>query len=103
MWQSREVRFASDHPTAPGHFPAHPVIPGVLVLDEAVKLALGGGAADEELIIRTAKFHSPVRPGDAIVVRWQVQPPRIIRFECRLVDGDTLVASGTLETGSMLK
>ena len=103
MWQSKEIRFASDHPTAPGHFPAHPVIPGVLVLDEAIKLALGGGAADEELIIRTAKFHSPVLPGDAIVVRWQVQPSRLIRFECRLVDGDTLVASGTLETGPALK
>ena len=101
MWQSKEVRFASDHPTAAGHFPSHPIIPGVLVLDEAIKLTVGDGA--EELIVRAAKFHRPVRPGDAIVIRWEMQPPRIIRFECRLADDNTLVASGTFETAAALK
>lgn len=101
MWQSREVRFASDHPTAAGHFPSHPIIPGVLVLDEAIRAALGGDA--EALIVRAAKFHRPVRPGDVVVIRWDTQPPRIIRFECRRADDDTLVASGTFETAPALQ
>ena len=102
MWQSKEVRFASDHPTAVGHFPSHPIIPGVLVLDEVIKLAVRGGA-DEALVVRAAKFHHPVRPGDAIVVHLEMQLPRIIKFECRLADGDMLVASGTFETAPALK
>lgn len=99
MWRSKEVRFASDHPTAAGHFPGQPIIPGVLLLDEAIKLALAGGAeAAQAVIVRAAKFHAPVRPGDAVVIRWQAEPQSAIKFECRLVEGDILVASGTLET-----
>lgn len=100
MWQSKEVRFASDHPTAAGHFPSRPIIPGVLLLDEAIKLALADAEAAQAIIVRMAKFHSPVRPGDAVVIRWQTQPQGTIRFECRLAESDILVASGMLETES---
>ena len=100
MRQSKEVRFAPDHPTAAGHFPSHPIIPGVLVLDEAIRRAMPGPAAGGGLVVRAAKFHHSVRPGDAITVRWQVTASGVVKFECRLVDGDILVASGTLETGS---
>lgn len=96
-WQSQEVRFASDHPTAAGHFPSAPIIPGVLVLDEAIQLAFPQAKPDEQIVVRAAKFHRAVRPGDAVVVRWQHQLPRAVRFECRLADGEALVASGTLE------
>jgi 3-hydroxymyristoyl/3-hydroxydecanoyl-(acyl carrier protein) dehydratase len=96
MWQSQEVRFASDHPTAPGHFPGHPIIPGVLVLDEAIKLAEKEAGTGEEIVVRAAKFHHPVRPGDAIVLRWEADAGKIIKFECWLGDKNILVASGTL-------
>ena len=96
MWQSQEVRFANDHPTAPGHFPSRPIIPGVLLLDEAIKLAERALAAGEEIVVRAAKFHHPVRPGETVVVRWEAEPARIIKFECWLRDGNMLVASGTL-------
>ena len=97
MWQSKEVRFAPDHPTAAGHFPSRPIIPGVLLLDEALKHALAGMEAQGDIVVRAAKFHRPVRPGDTVVIRWEAQPARIVKFECRLVDGDSLVASGTIE------
>jgi 3-hydroxymyristoyl/3-hydroxydecanoyl-(acyl carrier protein) dehydratase len=96
MWQSKEVRFASDHPTAPGHFPSRPLIPGVLLLDEAIKLTERSVAAGDEVVIRAAKFHHPVRPGETILVRWQAEPASLVKFECRLRGGDILVASGTL-------
>ena len=98
MWQSKEVRFAPDHPTAAGHFPSRPIIPGVLLLDEAIKHALVGREGRGDIVVRAAKFHRPARPGDAVVIRWETQAPSIIKFECRLVDGDQIVASGTLET-----
>jgi 3-hydroxymyristoyl/3-hydroxydecanoyl-(acyl carrier protein) dehydratase len=96
MWRSQEVRFASDHPTAPGHFPSHPIIPGVLLLDEAIKLAEGAVGAGEEIVVRAAKFHHPVRPGETIVVRWEAEQRSMVKFECWLGDRNVLVASGTL-------
>jgi len=96
MWQSQEVRFASDHPTAPGHFPSRPLIPGALLLDEAIKLTEKTVRAGDEVVVRTAKFHHPVRPGQTIVLRWETDPASLVKFECRLRDGDILVASGTL-------
>ena len=96
MWQSQEVRFASDHPTAPGHFPSRPIIPGDLLLDEAIKLAGKTAAAGDEIVVRAAKFHHPVKPGESIVIRWQTEPASVVKFECWLRDRDILVASGTL-------
>jgi 3-hydroxymyristoyl/3-hydroxydecanoyl-(acyl carrier protein) dehydratase len=96
MWQSQEVRFARDHPTAPGHFPSRPIIPGVLLLDEAIKLAEKAAGTDGEVIVRAAKFHHPVQPGETIIVRWDAEPASIVKFECWLRDKNVLVASGTL-------
>jgi len=98
MWQSKEVRFPANHPTAAGHFPARPIIPGVLLLDEAIKLALADAEGTQATVVRAAKFHGPVRPGDVVVILWEIQAHSTIRFECRLAAGNTLVASGTLET-----
>lgn len=96
MWQSQEVRFARDHPTAPGHFPARPIIPGVLLLDEAIKLAEKAVGTGGELVVRAAKFLHPVAPGEIVVIRWEAEPASMVKFECRLRDRDILVASGTL-------
>lgn len=97
MWQSRLVRFASDHPTAPGHFPSRPIIPGVLLLDEAIKAAIEETGPSEEIVVRAAKFHHPVQPGESIFVRWS-RTAHLIKFECRLADRDILVLSGSFET-----
>lgn len=99
MWQSSEVRFAPDHPTAAGHFPANPIIPGALLLDEVVRAVAGPAPDDGEVVIRAAKFFRPVRPGETVVVRWQSETDGGIRFECRLVADDGLAAAGTIVLG----
>jgi 3-hydroxymyristoyl/3-hydroxydecanoyl-(acyl carrier protein) dehydratase len=33
----RTLTIANDHPALAGHFPGHPVVPGVLVLDEVIE------------------------------------------------------------------
>lgn len=99
MWQSSEISFASDHPTAAGHFPSNPIIPGVLLLDEVVQAISRSGHDDGEMMIRAAKFFRPVRPGEAVRIRWQSQADGGIKFECRLVQGDGLAAAGILEFG----
>jgi 3-hydroxymyristoyl/3-hydroxydecanoyl-(acyl carrier protein) dehydratase len=95
MWNSLEVRFAVDHLTAAGHFPGNPIIPGAVLLDEVLHAVAGTGGV-ERWVIRSAKFLQPVRPGEAVMIRWEPDPDGQIRFECRLLDPDRLVLIGTV-------
>lgn len=81
-WSSVEHRFDADHPTAAGHFPGNPIIPGALLLDHA----LGAIGAGMPLEIQVAKFLRPVRPGDSVAIRWQRQDGGAVKFECRVED-----------------
>lgn len=98
MARSREMRFSLDHPTAAGHFPGNPIIPGALLLDEVLlAIADGEGRTVGACVIRSAKFLRPVRPGDRIVVRWEGHPAGETRFECLLLDPERLALSGTVQ------
>ena len=101
MWQAIERRFAADHPASAGHFPGNPIIPGALLLDEAVAAITVALERAGVVLIRAAKFRHPVRPGDAVRMQWRFTEARLISFECRLVDGDVLAASFTLEVGAL--
>jgi 3-hydroxyacyl-[acyl-carrier-protein] dehydratase len=89
-------RFHPDHPTAAGHFPGNPIIPGALVLDHVVR-AIG---IDGPVEIQVAKFLGPVRPGDRVAIRWRRQEGGIVAFECRLTERDVLALSGTVKLGA---
>lgn len=97
VWHAREVRFAANHATAAGHFPGNPIIPGAVLLDE-VLYALNGGAQAGlgPCVIRSAKFLEPVRPGDAILIRWAARE-RETKFECLLLHSDRMALTGTVE------
>ncbi len=96
MWQSKDLHFAPDHPTAAGHFPSNPIIPGALLLDEVVAAVAGNAGA---VTIRAAKFLLPVRPGETLCLRWQPLAAGTIRFECRR-GRDELAMAGTIEIGA---
>lgn len=97
-WQSSEVQFACDHPTAAGHFPSNPIIPGVLLLDEVIKALTDPVRDSRTMVIRSAKFLRPVRPGQAVRISWRHNDKGGIAFECRLVEGDVLAAAGTVDS-----
>jgi len=60
------VGVPSDHPSAPGHFPGNPIVPGVVVLDQVVAgLEAALGRRIER--VRHAKFQAALRPGEAAV------------------------------------
>jgi len=99
MWQSIELHFASDHPTASGHFPSNPIIPGALLLDEVVKAVARKADSDGTVTIRAAKFFQPVRPGDSMHVQWRPLADGAFKFECHLIGRDGLAAVGTVEIG----
>jgi 3-hydroxyacyl-[acyl-carrier-protein] dehydratase len=96
MWHSLEVRFAVDHPTAAGHFPGNPIIPGAVLLDEVLQAVVSAGSGGRS-VIRSAKFLQPVRPGDALVIRWEPDSNGQARFECRLLDPERLALIGTVQ------
>lgn len=94
MWHSLEVRFSVDHPTAAGHFPGNPIIPGAVLLDEVLQAVASGG---EWSAIRSAKFLQPVRPGEAVLIRWEAGSDGQAKFECRSLDPERLVLTGTVQ------
>ncbi|MDK3023471.1 AMP-binding protein [Cupriavidus taiwanensis] len=88
------------HPAMAGHFPGHPIVPGVVLLDHAV-LALGTALGRPLAVAQASmlKFLSPVRPGERVEVLHQAEPAadgdHTIRFTLRSAGRD--VASGTLQ------
>lgn len=86
---------APDHPALPGHFPGHPVVPGVVLLDHAVMLIATALAQPLDIFqIGTVKFLSPVAPGERVAVGYKTDARGTIHFTLG-ADGRA-VASGTL-------
>ena len=73
--------FAVDHPVFAGHFPGHPIVPGVLLLDWA-QAAIEAQLGQSVLALIEAKFHSPATPADALELDFEVGISAV-RFEIR--------------------
>lgn len=84
---------ADDHPAYAGHFPGHPILPGVVLLDEALH-ALAAARGLEAAIgqIKSAKFLSPVSPGEALRLDYAATAEGVFSF--RILAGERTVASG---------
>jgi len=90
-----DLNIAADHPAFAGHFPAMPVVPGVLLLDRAVRAAAEHyGKPLAGVQIRTAKFHAAVGPGVRLELRLAAEARGGVRFEFKAAG--TVVASGSL-------
>jgi len=96
----------SNEPFFQGHFPGHPVMPGVLIVEalaQASGLLIGLSATAQQnrdrlfylAKVDNARFNRPVVPGDQL--RLEVQMKRLIRgmgiFTARAVVDGTEVAS----------
>ena len=81
-----------DHPAFAGHFPGAPVLPGVVLLDLALQFAPGACAGVRQ--IASAKFFSPVLPGESLVFSYGGTASAGLRFD--VACGARKVASGTL-------
>jgi 3-hydroxymyristoyl/3-hydroxydecanoyl-(acyl carrier protein) dehydratase len=85
----RILEIAKDHPAYEGHFPGHPLLPGVVLVAEAMAAL---DATDWTVV--SAKFLSPVEPGMRLTLVDAAKDPRTIDFEIASPRG--IVATGTL-------
>jgi 3-hydroxymyristoyl/3-hydroxydecanoyl-(acyl carrier protein) dehydratase len=75
----RELQIAKEHPAYEGHFPGHPLLPGVVLVAEAMA-ALGAS----HWTVVSAKFLSPVEPGMALTLEPRGEGPAHDRFRDRI-------------------
>jgi len=93
-------RLSAQHPAAQGHFPGNPIIPGAVLLSEAVRLIEADlGVSLAPYRIRRAKFPSPARPGDEVLIEFS-DGLGSIKFECA-VKGNTVLV-GEVECSASL-
>ena len=87
--------FALDHPAAAGHFPDNPIIPGAVLLSEALR------AIEQSLAVDlshgqpvSAKFLHPVRPGDNVRIEFSQLTAGKIKFSGTV--GHKIVLTGAV-------
>lgn len=93
-----------NEPYFPGHFPNHPVMPGVLIVEAMAQTAavlvmheLGSTAHGKVVYfmsVEGSKFRKPVVPGDVLRLHCEAQRSRgnVWRFSGVAMVGDTKVA-----------
>ena len=96
-----------DEPFFQGHFPSHPVMPGVLIIEAMAQTAAVlvvhtlGEKSEGKLVyftsIETARFRKPVTPGDSLRIHVQKERNRggLWKFSGKAVVDGAVVAEST--------
>lgn len=88
-----------DHPALAGHFPGHPIVPGVILLQRVMDLLAAGVEAPAAMRLANVKFLAPLRPREVCTIAVH---PRAgaggCRFECSI--GPVVIARGDILTDS---
>ncbi len=100
-----ELDVSPDLPLFEGHFPEHPVFPGVLIMEalaQAASFCLLVGSEDEGRLgffagIDDAKFRNQVRPGDTLTLKATIvkSSRRLCVAQTEASVGDVVCATAT--------
>ncbi|OQY18651.1 MAG: 3-hydroxyacyl-[acyl-carrier-protein] dehydratase FabZ [Desulfobacteraceae bacterium 4572_35.1] len=97
-----------NEPFFQGHFPGHPVMPGVLIVEAMAQVggifaSLNDGVSEDKVTYFTGidkvKFRKPVVPGDTLRMKLELIKCRrgIYQFKGKAYVGETLVAEAELK------
>jgi len=97
-----------NEPFFQGHFPGHPIMPGVLLIEAMAQVgglfAVARDSIGSEKVtyftgIDKAKFRRPVFPGDVLTIRLELEKERrgIYFFSGKVFVGDDVVAQANLK------
>ena len=89
---ARECAVPADHPSLPGHFPGHPIVPGVLLLAQVESVLRERGL--RVIACTRVKFLAPVPPVQRYVLDISLDDPEAVTFTMKLPGG--LAVSGTM-------
>lgn len=70
----------AEHPSIPGHFPGHPIVPGVLLLSRVMAAIEKFFPQVDVVAARTVRFHKPLVPGERFSVHLR-RDDTSLRFE----------------------
>lgn len=97
-----------NEPFFQGHFPGHPIMPGVLIIEAMaqtsatlVVASLDGVTCDTHIVyfmtIENARFRNPVMPGDTLHIKVKKERTRgaVWKFKGEAFVGDKLCAEAT--------
>ena len=83
------------HPALEGHFPGEPILPGAVLLDEALHaIESAEGLSGRLWRIDSVKFPAAAVDGALLLLDYERSGSGTIRFRIR--DGGRLIATGTL-------
>lgn len=87
------LSIAASHPAFEGHFPGTPVLPGVVLLDEAIRaIELWDGGGPRRWQISSVKFLRAVAPGETLTLEQERLANGTFRFT--ILSAGHAVASG---------
>ena len=96
MGPERIVTIDAEHPAFPGHFPGHPVVPGVVMLGEIMNAIRETAGANLEFVgLPSVKFMSPLRPGESLRITLTKRGDDAMEFTCATATRP--IASGCLQ------
>lgn len=98
MMTSLALHIPADHPAFAGHFPGSPIVPGVVLLDEALHaIATAQGLSLDTCHLNSVKFLSPLTPGVAVSLTYEAQSNHSFRFD--IMAETQKIASGSVSIG----
>ena len=89
-----EVVIGADHPALPGHFPDHPVVPGVVVLSEVFAAVHSDHPGLVIEGVRQAKFLGQIKPDQPFWIDLGAAENGSLKFACK--SADTVLVQGRL-------
>lgn len=89
----------ADHPTLAGHFPAMPILPGVVLLDLVLQIIADSRIVTlESCTLNSVKFLSPAAPGESLSISHEQTTADTIHFEIHA--NTRKIAAGSLQFNS---